>query len=89
MSICQICGKKLEEAQYRENDRYKSCPRCSRSNGEEHIYYLYPEEFGTTPLRATKAHPDGPQSYCESCRGNSAPIHIGYKKCSEFRLLLE
>ena len=39
-------------------------------NGKEHVYYEYPEHFGTTPKRASSKRPEGPQSHCESCRFN-------------------
>ena len=43
---------------------------CSQNNGKEHVYYEYPEHFGTTPKRASSKRPEGPQSHCESCRFN-------------------
>jgi ribosome-binding protein aMBF1 (putative translation factor) len=85
MEKCKNCGKELNESQYKigsDGKDYKSCPSCSVSNGSEHIFYLYPLSFGTTPLRATTKHPDGPQSHCEPCRGGTPGPHLGYKKCS-------
>ena len=81
---CKHCGKPLNKSQYRQNKSYKSCPRCSIEDGNEHIYYIYPTEFGTTPLRSSSSSPEGAQSYCQTCRGNSPSLHTGYKKCSEF-----
>ncbi|MEG1725723.1 MAG: hypothetical protein RR313_10055 [Anaerovoracaceae bacterium] len=83
MSNCKHCGRPLKESQYRNGKQYKSCPRCSQTDGEEHIYYSYPSEFGTTPLRASSNSPEGAQSQCQECRGKNASPHSGYKKCSE------
>ncbi|KLE14837.1 hypothetical protein AAT22_15150 [Clostridium sp. C8] len=58
----------LNRSQYSKDGQLKSCPNCSTANGEEHVYYSYPEYFGTTPKRASSNRPDGPQSHCESCR---------------------
>lgn len=66
--LCKICGKILNRSQYNKDGTLKSCPRCSTENGEEHVYYSYPDDFGTTPKRASSNRPDGPQSHCESCR---------------------
>lgn len=75
MSIkkCKVCGLPLNESQWSKDKEYKSCPKCSTKNGEEHIYYKYPENFGITPKRASTNYPEGPQSYCVPCRGNSIP----------------
>lgn len=68
---CIICGEPLKEAQWRNKNQYKSCPRCSTNNGKEHVYYKFPDAFGTTERRKTYNHPEGPQSYCVSCRSRS------------------
>ena len=65
---CKHCHNPLNEAQY-HGVNLKSCPNCSVQNGQEHVFYKYPDAFGTTPLRATSVHPDGPQSHCTACRG--------------------
>ena len=83
MKNCKHCGKPLNQSQYRHNKQYKSCPACSVADGEEHIFYSYPDAFGTTLLRSTQGSPEGAQSYCRICRGNNEPIHHGNKKCSE------
>ena len=70
-NICKICGKLLNVSKYSKDGIYKSCPKCSTKNGEEHVYYEYPENFGTTYKRATTNYPDGPQSYCVRCRGSA------------------
>ena len=70
MPICKYCGKPLNQSQYNEDESYKSCPRCSKIDGEEHIYFPYPGCFGDTPKRSSDKHPDGPQSYCYVHRGN-------------------
>lgn len=85
MAKCTYCGQELNEAQYKtgsDGKDYKSCPCCSVNDGSEHIFYPYPSSFGTTPFRKTPNHPDGPQSYCEPCRGGTTGPHAGYKKCS-------
>jgi len=68
---CEHCGKPLKDAQYNATESLKSCPNCSKIDGHQHIYYNYPEAFGTTELRSTMTHPDGPQSYCNACRADS------------------
>lgn len=66
--VCKICGKSLGKSQYSSDGNYKSCPNCSQENGEEHVYYEYPQNFGTTLKRSSANRPEGPQSHCESCR---------------------
>lgn len=83
--ICRVCGLQLNRAQYRNNEQYKSCPNCSSENGEEHVYYENPGDFGETPLRATRNHPEGPQSYCVSCRGNGECAQVAHL-CNEFEV---
>lgn len=81
---CKICGKPLNESQYAEDKRYKSCPRCSAINGKEHVFLEYPESFGTTDKRKTLSNPDGPQSYCRIHRSNfDGVIPEGGILCSE------
>ncbi len=77
---CKHCGKPLNETQYHEN--LKSCPNCSVKNGTEHVFYSYPEAFGTTSLRATSNRPDGPQSYCTACRGGQEQMDFSPILCS-------
>ena len=79
-SMCPTCHKPLNESQY--HGAYKSCPLCSQNAGI-HIYYLYPDAFGKTPLRATPAHPDGPQSYCQNCRGGRVGPFANGLKCGQ------
>ncbi|CAM3211893.1 phage FluMu protein Com [Sporolactobacillus spathodeae] len=79
--LCAYCGKPLNEAQSRPE--FKSCPRCSTNDGNEHIYYPYSEAFGTTEKRVTRKNKDGIQSYCTRCRGNDEGPHNGAKRCSE------
>lgn len=82
--LCRKCGKPLNESQYSKDGRYKSCPRCSVMNGEEHVYFPYPSEFGTTVKRKSVKHPDGPQSYCTNHRVNpNNSIQTGGVLCSE------
>lgn len=83
MSNCHHCGELLKKSQYRNNKTYKSCPHCSTLDGEEHIYYKYPESFGTTILRVTPNVPDGAQSYCTRCRGVENGPYADGIKCSD------
>lgn len=83
---CKFCGKLLNTSQYLLDGKYKSCPRCSTINGEEHVFFPYPNEFGTTEKRESINHPDGPQSYCTSHRSNkNNPIQMGGIVCSRIR----
>lgn len=82
MNICPICHQPLNETQWKKEKQYKSCPCCSQ-NAKIHIFYKYPEAFGNTPLRATTNNPDGPQSYCENCRGGNKGPHPDGLKCDE------
>lgn len=86
MPNCIICGRPLNESQYNDDETLKSCPRCSELDGEEHIYFPYPEYFGDTIKRSSGYHPDGPQSHCYSHRGNkNQPIPNGCIKCSQIK----
>jgi len=80
--LCKVCGKILNSSQYSNDGKFKSCPSCSKANGEEHVYYLYPDNFGTTLRRASSNRPEGPQSHCESCRFNKY-IYPSAVLCSE------
>lgn len=84
---CRYCGKPLNESQFIKDENgdiiFKSCPRCSTIDGEEHIYYQYPFYFGTTEKRVSEQHPDGPQSYCQKCRDNIEGPHNGAIKYSD------
>ena len=70
-NVCVICGRPLNESQYSKDKSYKSCPRCSKQNGKQHVYYRYPKHFGVTDKRSSRNSPEGAQSYCTSCRGNN------------------
>ncbi len=69
MEDCSGCGQTLRKSIFVGGRGWKSCPNCSGENGHEHVYYPYPDDFGTTDERASEANPDGPQSYCLECRG--------------------
>lgn len=77
MGNCKCCTQALNNAIFKEikGRIYKSCPNCSRLNGEYHVFYPYPESFGTTKKRSSTLHPEGPQSYCERCRGGNPPCN--------------
>ena len=79
---CTHCNEPLNVGQF--HGVLKSCPNCSTQNGQEHVFYQYPEAFGSTPKRASSIRPDGPQSHCVACRGgkditNFAPILCSQK----------
>lgn len=78
--ICPVCNKPLNLSQWKNG--YKSCPACSQNAGI-HIFYKYPDAFGTTPLRATPNHPEGPQSHCEICRGGNSGPHSSAIRCDQ------
>lgn len=84
MTSCRICQHPLNMSQYRilNGVQYKSCPNCSVADGQEHVFYQYPEAFGETPKRRTGRHPEGPQSYCVNCRGGCRGPHAGAIRCS-------
>ena len=86
MGNCKHCGKTLNRSQYNINKTYKSCPRCSELNGEEHIFFPYPDYFGDTLKRSSSNHPEGPQSHCYVHRGNPyQSIPYGGVCCSEIK----
>ena len=72
-SKCISCDKPLNSTQWRRDKQYKSCPKCSTENGNEHVYYEYPNAFGITEKRKSNKHPEGPQSHCVVCRGRGIP----------------
>lgn len=80
---CTHCGRPLHRTQWADEKNWKSCPRCSQEHGDEHIFLRYPVAFGTTPLRASFRHPEGPQSQCERCRGGHAPDLAAGRLCSD------
>lgn len=69
--LCRVCERELNRAQWSKDETLKSCPHCSTKDGDQHVFFKYPQNFGTTPLRATPNHPEGPQSYCTECRADS------------------
>lgn len=70
---CIKCNISLNESQFNSDRTLKSCPRCSSINGREHVFHRYPNAFVTTDKRESSKNPDGPQSYCVSCRGGHSP----------------
>ena len=80
---CQNCHKPLSAVQWSSDEHWKTCPRCSAANGREHVFYPYPEKFGTTPARATHEHPEGPQSYCTRCRADRSPDFVDSCQCHD------
>lgn len=82
-SKCIICNEPLNITQWRRDKQYKSCPKCSTINGNEHVYYEFPDAFGITEKRKSHNHPEGPQSYCVACRGRGETT-ANKELCSQF-----
>ncbi len=76
MPLCKKCIRPLNEAQYSTDGKYKSCPKCSKVNGKEHVFYPC-DHFGYTDHRVTSNNPDGIQSWCPPCRGRGKSIGPG------------
>lgn len=78
---CPNCLKPINEGQWAQDGKLKSCPHCSEIEGQ-HIFLPYPRAFGRSGRRASEVHTDGPQSHCRNCRSwgqhNETPV-----KCSE------
>lgn len=68
---CPACGAGLRKGVFVSGRAWKSCPECSGARGE-HVYRTYPDDFGTTEARSSDPNPDGPQSYCNACRGRGS-----------------
>lgn len=83
---CEFCGNPLSDAQYLllKNVVYKSCPGCSVENNQ-HVHYLCPEAFGTTPKRITSNNPMGLQSHCAKCRSGKKGPHEDAFLCSNVK----
>jgi hypothetical protein len=81
---CDHCDKSLRRAQWAHGKAWKSCPNCSTQNGHEHVYYSYPDAFGTTPARANYKNPEGPASWLVSSTfGTVALSSWQARTCSE------
>lgn len=70
---CEHCGERLNRSVYSPDNRLKSCPRCSKTNGKYHVFHPYPGDFGVTEKRSSGNSPEGAQSYCTTCRGDNTP----------------
>lgn len=70
---CEHCGEPLNKSVYSPGKTLKSCPRCSKANGQYHVFHAYPGDFGTTEKRVSRNSPDGAQSFCMTCRGDGVP----------------
>ena len=66
---CTHCGRPLFRSQWTPDSRWKSCPRCSRRHGEEHVFHRYPDAFGTTDARATHGRPEAPKATANVVEG--------------------
>ena len=84
MSKCENCNRALMDSQILlyENKAYKSCPECSKHEGQ-HVYYPCPEHFGVTTKRVSENNPMGLQSYCAMCRSKSEGPYEGAIRCEE------
>src|SRR5262245_29447206 len=51
--LCAHCQKPLSRARFSAGRDWKSCPRCSTTNGSEHVFWPYPADFRETDARAT------------------------------------
>ena len=65
---CQHCERLLSRSVYTQDRTRKSCPRGSDTDGQFHVFYDYPDDFGLSEARANSDTPDGAQSYCKACR---------------------
>ena len=79
---CATCGRLLRRSFLSADQLWKSCPQCSGLNGAEHVYRLYPKDFGTSEAREAAGVEDGMQSWCLRCRLQQAVDEP--KNCSEF-----
>lgn len=90
---CTCCKGALNDGMLHKHDEqgqeYKSCPRCSDTNGVEHVYHKYPDSFGQTDARVTGRNPHGDQSYCVDCRtldkGLPSTVHLNGRVCSSLK----
>jgi hypothetical protein len=72
-SRCAHCKKPLHRSVYSSDKTWKSCPRCSIRDGAAHVFYEYPDGYGTSDARISDDAPDGAQSYCKTCRAGHEP----------------
>jgi hypothetical protein len=72
---CLDCGLPLNRSQYSPDRRWKSCPKCSATDGEQHVFLEYPDAFGVSEARETDDSPDGAKSYCVACRTGNPQEH--------------
>ena len=77
---CAHCDQLLKRSQHRDGGTMKSCPNCSMFEGE-HVFYRYPEAFGTVGAGAAEAGRD--QSDCRLCRSNAGLPHPGGISCGQ------
>ncbi|CCN32758.1 conserved hypothetical protein [Vibrio nigripulchritudo SO65] len=86
MANCSCCGKRLNLSLKTSDGRFKSCPRCSSTHGEYHVFLPYPGMFGTSEARVSDTNPDGIQSYCIDCRKldkqESSKVYKNYTTCN-------
>jgi hypothetical protein len=77
---CAHCDQLLKRGRAASNGSMKSCPNCSAFEGE-HIFYPYPEGFGTSS--ASGGDPARDHGDCSACRANAHPPHQGGTHCSQ------
>lgn len=83
-ATCEHCRELLQTGIYNDDRSWKSCPCCSQRDGEYHVFYRYPAEFGTSVARANDSTPDGAQSHCIACRQRQAPSSVSLR-CGALR----
>lgn len=87
METCPACHGELRKGVFAGGRQWKTCPECSAARGE-HVFRRYPEDFGTTDRRASGTNPDGPQSYCQACRGRGQ-VSGNMMRCSKIQAFLK
>ena len=80
-SRCAHCKRLLNRSVYSPDKAWKSCPRCSSIDGAEHVFYEYPDGYGTSDARISDDASDGAQSYCKTCRAGQEPTTHS-RRCS-------
>jgi hypothetical protein len=80
-SPCDHCSEPLDAIIVRDEGRWRSCPKCSQADGNEHVLRRSPDAFGMT--KATKGKPEAVQAQCEACR-TKQPHRDDGRSCTSF-----
>lgn len=78
---CDHCSEPLDANFSRDDGKWKTCPKCSTSEGNEHVLRRSPDAFGMT--KGTKGKPATVQTNCEACR-TKQPHRDDGRTCSSF-----